>query len=720
MSELHLDEHQTRITKLEQLHQAGIAWYVTKFPRTHTIDELKELVNNYTLPDAELVMQEGAASSYSIAWRLMLFRTMGKLSFGKLRDASGDIQIAFVKNLCSLYTWKQLVQSVQIADKEVSAYKFVEKYLDVGDFVWVKGELFVTQHGELTLFVNEFQLLTKTLRPLGDKWHWIEDIETRLRKRYLDTTMNPETKAMLERRSKFWQSMRTFLLNKWFIEVETPILEVTTGGADANPFATHHNALDIDVFLRISCGELWQKRLLVGGFEKTFEIGRIFRNEGMSPEHAQDYTQMENYRAFADYRDMMSLIKDMYLHIVDKVYNKRVFEIRGYTVDFNKSRKEIDYTSIILEKTGIDIWLASEKEIETKLDELNVSYEPQNRNRLIDTLWKFCRKQISGPAFLMNVPKFMSPLAKSNPAAPHLTERFQIVIAGSEVGNGFSELNDPLDQKARFVEQQAMRDAGDDEAQMADREYVEALEHGMPPAAWFGVSERLFCFLENLPIREAQYFPLMRPEHTEEQPMKKESHEATPKSSSLSVSAIPENLPWADQAIQLIDSYLTDTKRHCLQVGEIMRAFAKELWQDEHYRWLAGALHDIDRDHIAKDADRHLKNEFETIMDSIDAPQALRDDIKSHGDRLTWVPVDSLIRKYLSSVDELSGFLFAYSLMRPTWFDGMEVKWAMKRIKDKTFASGVDRTHLRNCETHLGIPLEEFITKMIAIMQDLR
>lgn len=203
----------------------------------------------------------------------------------------------------------------------------------------------------------------------------------------------------------------------------------------------------------------------------------------MSPEHAQDYTQMENYWAFADYRDMMRLVKEMYLFIVDHVYNKKIFDIRGYTVDFSKEREEIDYTTIIREKTGIDIWNATEEQIEQKLTELNVQYEPHNRIRLIDTLWKYCRKQMSGPAFLMNVPKFMSPLAKSNPQSPELTERFQVIIAGSEVGNGFSELNDPLDQRERFEEQQQMRDAGDDEAQMADREYVEALEHGMPPAA---------------------------------------------------------------------------------------------------------------------------------------------------------------------------------------------------------------------------------------------
>lgn len=514
MTELHLNEYDTRRTKRDQLQAAGINCYPTKFARTHAISDLQARGDKHWCKEAESLMQTWATNVIHIAGRLMLFRSMGKLSFGQLQDASGTIQIAFVKDHCSLLIHDQHTSMLTIADQELSAYKFAEKYLDIGDFIWVKGELFITKHGELTLFIHEFQLLTKTIRPLGDKRHGIEDTEIKLRKRYLDTTMNPETKALLMRRSQFWQSMRTFLLQEWFIEVETPILEVTTWWADANPFATHHDALDLDVYLRISCGELRQKRLLVGWFEKTFEIGRIFRNEGMSPEHAQDYTQMENYWAFADYRDMMELIKRMYLYIIQTVYGKHVFTIRGYTVDFGQERTEIDYTTTIRDMTGIDIRTASEQDIENKLAELKVQYEPHNRTRLIDTLRKYCRKQMSGPAFLVNIPKFMSPLAKSHHKTPELTERFQIIIAGSEVGNWFSELNDPADQHERFEEQQAMRDAGDVEAQMADREYIEALEHGMPPAAWFGVSERLFAFLENLPIREAQYFPLMKP-HTE-------------------------------------------------------------------------------------------------------------------------------------------------------------------------------------------------------------
>jgi len=713
-------EYQVRKEKLEQLRARGINPYVENFDKTHTIgDILASFENKADLRDSEVIVWS-PRMQVSTAWRVTLFRTHGKLSFARIQDGTGEIQVLFHRDNCHIDVAGEHMAEVWLWEEGTSAYKFIEKYIDVGDFIGVSGEVFRTHKGELTIFAPQFMLLTKTLLPLGDKFHGIEDMDTRLRKRYLDVVFHSDVRDMLYRRSKFWQSMREFLLKQSFMEVETPILETTTGWADANPFATHHNALDLDVFLRISCGELRQKRLMVAGFEKTFEIGRIFRNEGMSPEHAQDYTQMENYRAYADYRQMMTLVKDMYMHIIDTVYphKNRKFTIRWYEVDFNQEWQEIDYATIIKEKTQIDIFTATEQDIEAKLTELQVKYEPHNRIRLIDTLRKYCRKQLSWPAFLVNVPTFISPLAKSKVDKPELTNRFQVIIAGSEVGNGFSELNDPLDQRARFEEQQAMRDAGDDEAQMADREYVEALEHGMPPTAWFGVSERLFCFLEDKPIREAQYFPLMKPENIWSSSSWKS--EATEGSSTINLDSslhsewqTYDNLPSKTDAQSLADKYLTETRKHCEQVGKIMQYFAKKLWQDTDARYIAGLLHDVDRDHIGKDPSKHLGEEFEKIVGEIDLSDQLIADIRSHYTEKTWVPVDLLIRKYLSAIDELSGLMYAYSLMRPEWFNGMEAKSVMKKIKDKKFAAGVDREHVRNCEKYLNIPLEEFIPSMI-------
>lgn len=503
-----INEQDSRINKLQELKNLGINPYPEKFDKKNDISEVLKMFDESTMRSLHEI-QESPNNLVATAGRIMLMRPHWSITFAKIKGQHGEIQIMFDKKNTKIIVWEWDNGVDTINDQ--NAYKIVQKYFDVGDWIGIKWEPFKTMTGEKTIFANQIQLLSKSLLPLGEKFHGIEDADMKIRKRYLTIIHDDAVKEMLIRRSKFRNTIRSFLLEWWFLEVDTPILENTTGGADANPFVTHHNALDIDVNLRISCGELRQKRLMVAGFEKTFEIGRIFRNEGMSAEHAQDYTQMENYWAFADYKQMMELIKNMYLKVIDTVYGKRTFTIKWYEVNFNDERKEIDYSSTIKEMTGIDIFYSTEEEIIEKLKTLRTDGKTGNRARLVDSLWKYCRKDISGPAFLVNVPTFVSPLAKSKQDNPALTNRFQIVIAGSEVGNGFSELNDPIDQRNRFQEQQDMRDAWDPEAQMADREYVEALEHGMPPAAGFGVSDRLFSFLEDLPIRETHFFTLNKP-----------------------------------------------------------------------------------------------------------------------------------------------------------------------------------------------------------------
>ena len=384
---------------------------------------------------------------------------------------------------------------------------------DISDFVEIKGILFTTQRGEKTIEVEDYKMLSKALLPLPEKWHGIQDVEEKLRKRYLDIIFNPEVKEMIEKRAAFWSSMREFLIKKGFLEVETPVLETIPGGADARPFITHHNALDIDVYLRISCGELWQKKLMAAGFEKTFEIGRVFRNEGMDSEHLQDYTMVEFYWAYADYEKGMEFVEEMYKYVAKKTFGTLKFKIRGFDVDFSKKWEKYDYQSTIAKYTGVNIEEASLPEIEKVLQKLKIDYDKKGFNitRAIDNLWKFCRKNISGPGFLINVPIVMEPLAKRMEKNPKLVQRFQVILAGSEMGKGYSELNDPIDQAERFLEQQKLREKGDEEAQRYDKDFVEALEHGMPPTCGFGVSERLFSFLMDKPARECQIFPLMKP-----------------------------------------------------------------------------------------------------------------------------------------------------------------------------------------------------------------
>ena len=477
-----------RLKKLSALKKEGINPYPNKYDVKHKAAELQEKYS-------KIKPEQSTRDKVKVAGRLMTLRDLGKIAFGVLQDGSGKIQVVF-----------------QQPDTPSKVSDFLKKFIDSGDFIGVEGSVFRTKRGELSVLVKNIELLTKSILPLPEKFHGLQDEEERLRKRYLDILMNPEIKEMFVRKSKFWNTMRSFLLERGFLEVETPVLETSAGGAAATPFATHHNALDIDVFLRISMGELWQKRLMVAGFYKTFEIGRQFRNEGMDAEHLQDYSQMEFYWAYANYEQGMELVKEMYQKIAKSVFNTTKFERNGHKFDFSKSWDIIDFASEIKKTTGIDILKASKEEIESKLNKLNEEFDPKSdKSQLIDTIWKFCRRKISGPAFLTGQPVEISPLAKSNPKDKRVVERFQVIIAGSEVGNGYSELNDPLDQEQRFKEQREMAESGAQETHPHDSDFVDALKYGMPPTCGFGVSERLFSFLEGKPIRETVIFPLMRP-----------------------------------------------------------------------------------------------------------------------------------------------------------------------------------------------------------------
>lgn len=474
-----------RLAKIEHLREAGMEAYPARTGRTHAVDDFLE--NHGTL--------EKNSEQVTLAGRVLSIREHGGSLFVDIFDG--------IKGQC-------FVQREKLGEE---SYDLFAATVDTGDVIEVSGMAFTTKRGMPSLDATGWHMLAKSLRPLPDEWFGIKDEDERFRKRYLDILLTKDLAERIKRRSKFWNVIRSYLLERDFIEVETPVLETTTGGADARPFGTHHNALDMDVYLRISAGELWQKRLMVAGLPKTFEIGRVFRNEGMSHEHAQDYTQLEFYWAYADYMMGMKLVEDLYRHVALETFGTLKFTIGEFEVDFGAPWERYDYTQTIKKYTDVDIQTANFKAIETKLQELGVKFSTEgwNRSRAIDALWKYCRRQISGPGFLIGVPKFLSPLAKSDSSHPEITERFQPIIAGSEVGNGYSELNDPIDQAERFSEQSKLREAGDEEAQMYDQEFVEALEYGMPPTCGFGVSERLFSFLEGVSIREGQTFPLMRP-----------------------------------------------------------------------------------------------------------------------------------------------------------------------------------------------------------------
>lgn len=469
-----------RLEKLAKIKKLGVNPYPPDCWRQQTVAEARE--------------KEG--KKVAVAGRLMAIRKHGGIQFFDLCDESGKIQLVFKEERITTPILRELLC-----------------LLDIGDFLDVRGEVFKTQAGEISILVEEFRLLAKSLRPLPSKWYGLKDIEARYRRRYVDLIMNPSLREMFRKKSRFWSAAREYLVKKGFLEVETPVLELVPGGADARPFVTHHWALDTDLYLRIS-PELHLKRLIVGGFEKIFEIGRIFRNEGMDAEHLQDYTQLEFYWAYADYKKLLDFLEDFYRFLVERTLGKLVSFRKGREIDWGREWQRLDFCQIFRERTGLDPLKASKKELARKAEELGLAVSDLlGRGRLIDLIHKkIIRPSIFQPTFLLHLPVTLSPLAKRDPENPEVTQRVLVLAGGTELGNGFSELNDPLDQKERFKKQQALREAGDEEAQMYDRDFVEALEYGMPPTAGFGLSERFFAFLFDKPLRECVFFPLMRRE----------------------------------------------------------------------------------------------------------------------------------------------------------------------------------------------------------------
>lgn len=482
------DIYQVRLDKLNRLKEAGFVVYPADTTRTISFGELQKVVSSSGLP----------AQKETMVGRVMAKRGQGAIVFFDLFDGTGKFQA--------------VLQADVIGEE---AHELFIETVDIGDFVEVTGGFFETKQGQPSTQVEKWRMLSKSLRPLPDKWHGLQDPDLRYRNRHIDILLNDELREMFRRKAKFIQAIRQFLIERGFMEVDTPTLELTTGGAEARPFQTHHNDLDLDVYLRISIGELWQKRLMTAGFEKTFEVGRVYRNEGSSPEHLQEFTNIEFYGAYINFEDGKDLVKELYRHIAKEVYGKTEFTKGEYTFDFADPWKELDYVDTVKEITGIDVLNASEDDMKAKLTELGVEYDGENRERLMDTLWKYCRRQISGPAFLTGHPKLVAPLSKTDEANPDKTKTFQVILAGSEVGRAHAELNDPLEQRKRFEQQAKLLEEGDEEAMMPDWDYVEAMEYGMPPVFGFGFGERLFAYFENKPIRETQLFPLMRPKGEE-------------------------------------------------------------------------------------------------------------------------------------------------------------------------------------------------------------
>ena len=484
---------QERLNKLEQIKELGLNPYPAETNRTHMI---AEIVNNFDAMEGQNVQITG---------RITGIRKFGKLAFIVLRDFSGTIQLFIQEN------------NIAETSKEGNLIGIKDlNLLDSGDFVQANGEVIRSKTGEISVATKELKLLTKSLRPMPTVQDGFSNKEERFRRRYVDMNVNIDVRDRFVRRSKFWQATRDFLNNHGFYEINIPVLEHTTGGADANPFVTHMDALDnAQFYLRIS-HELPLKRLLGAGFEKVYDLGPRFRNENYSDEHLPEHVAMEWYAAYWDWRDGLKFQEEMFKYVLKETFGTLQFTLGNFNVNLDQKWEEWDYAETIEKRYGINPYNCTLEQVKEALKENNLEVEQtENKARGIDKLWKNIRKDVTGPIWLVNTPTFISPLAKTHPNHPEMTQRAQVVIAGSELCNMFSELNDPIDQLNRFMEQQNMRDAGDDEAMMLDIDFVEMLEYGMPPACGMGYSERVFWIFEGVTAREGVPFPQLKHEISE-------------------------------------------------------------------------------------------------------------------------------------------------------------------------------------------------------------
>ncbi len=503
MSMLELSEQeQIRRNSLAQLRELGIDPYpAAEYPVTATAAEIA----------AGYDPEKGNFQEVSLAGRIMSRRIMGSVSFFELQDHTGKIQVYLKRDdICS-------------GDPESTLYnKVFKKLLDIGDFVGVKGFAFITQMGELSVHCKEFTLLSKSLRVLpivkekdGQVYDAFSDPEQRYRQRYVDLIVNPQVKDTFLKRSKIVNTMRQFFNERGYVEVETPILQPIPGGAAARPFITHHNSLDIDLYLRIA-NELYLKRLIVGGFDGVYEFAKDFRNEGMDRTHNPEFTVMEIYIAYKDYRWMMDFTEEMLERVALALHGKPEVEIEGRTISFARPFRRVTMTDAIREKTGFDITGKSEEELRVACRDLNVEAdETMGTGKLIDAIFgQYCEEDLIQPTFIMDYPIEMSPLCKRHRENPELTERFELFVNGKELCNAYSELNDPIDQMGRFQDQLKLSAKGDDEAMFIDMDFVRALEYGMPTCSGMGMGiDRLTMFMTGATsIQDVLFFPQMRPE----------------------------------------------------------------------------------------------------------------------------------------------------------------------------------------------------------------
>jgi len=675
------DLRQIRLEKLQRLWERGLPVYPGRFERTHSLKEAAAL-------------PEGTAD-VRIAGRIIAIRTFGKLTFAHLQDVHAKLQIALEKS-----------------EVDPGQWEVFHDLVDRGDFVGCRGEMFVTKKGEKTLRVRGFEFLGKGLQPLPEKWHGLKDVEQQQRRRYLDLIMSREARDRFAMRTKVVRTLRRFLDDHGFDEVETPVLQTVAGGAAARPFITHHNALDIDVYLRIA-PETWLKRLIVGGYDKVYEYARCFRNEGMDPSHLQDFSMLEYYCAYWSWEDNMAFTERLVRHVLDEVLGGQTIEWRGRTIDFSGDWPRIDQGDLIREKTGIDIEGAELEELRAKVREMDLKVEKLDvlgRGNLIDAIYKqTCRDDLIQPCFLTGVPADALPLARRNDAAPHKADCFQLVVNGWEIIKAYSELVDPILQRQLFEEQEKLRSGGDDEAMAIDEDYLLAMEYGMPPISGWGMGIERFCALlagvDSL--RDVTLFPLLRP-------LDGEGGGGADDSADVGEFGMSRTAALDLFRKHVKGDYLT---KHCLASAAVMEALAERFGKNRDTYWCMGLLHDLDFEEVPE-PHLHTRKTGEILREhGVADPVILKAILAHNAEGIEEVERTRWLDYALSCAETVTGLVMAVAKVMPDRkMASVKPKSVRKRMKKKDFAAKVSRENILQCE-EIGLSLEEFTDLAVDAMR---
>lgn len=673
---------EAKIDKRKQLEELGVNVHPYTFAVSHPISSAKESIGAHV----------------TCAGRVMAIRQHGKVSFATLRDNSSEMQLMFR------------------SDDLEKSYDTLN-LIDTGDYLGVEGTVVETKTGEITIQVTSFSILSKSLRPLPSTWQGIGDPEVRYRKRYLDMIISPDVKRILDARFLIEKEIRRYLQDiQNFTEVETPVLQPLYGGTNAKPFTTHMNALDSDFYLRIA-PELYLKRLIIGGYERIFEIARNFRNEGIDQTHQPEFTMMEWYEAYADYNRVMDVAEGMIKHLVQKLYGKGQLQVGEHTVNVEDTWPRITMKDAVKQHLHVDIDKATDEQLQEELETRHIQLTGTfSRGKAIFALFdKTVPEKLIQPTWIIDYPKEVSPLSKEHRSNKEFVERFECYIGGKEMCDGWSEITDALEQRKRFeVEQKHMRE-GDEEAQPTDEEFLEAMEYGMPPLGGIGIGiDRLVMFLTNVwSIKEVIAFPTLRPLKKQEL-IKKEAKVSQPVDKPKTNVRKNTQIPSRDQAEKLLNTYMKNESLllHSHMVAQALEAYANLLGEDNDLWYITGLLHDLDWEAFP---DEHPNKALTELL--LEYPEELRVAIAEHAPHRTGVEPASLLGRYLFASDELSGLMRAASLMKPDGFKSMEISSIKKKIKDKAFARNVSREDIQKGFELIGKTPDEHITFLLEVFK---